>query len=66
MSALSPIYQCDATKKTVDHIILTCPIHRKPTGTKGLTVLNKLQSPKTGSATSTSASDVGHSGVLKD
>ena len=32
--------ECGANEHTVDHIILTCPIHRAPRGIIGLTVLD--------------------------
>ena len=32
--------ECGAAEQTADHIILTCPTHRAPTGIHGLTVLD--------------------------
>ena len=32
--------ECSAAEQTADHIILTCPTHRAPTGINGLTVLD--------------------------
>ena len=32
--------ECGAVEQTADHIILTCPTHRAPTGIHGLTVLD--------------------------
>ena len=32
--------ECGAVEQTAEHIILTCPIHRAPTGIRGLTVLD--------------------------
>ena len=32
--------KCGAAKQTAEHIILTCPVHRAPTGIRGLTVLD--------------------------
>ena len=32
--------KCGAAEQTAEHIILTCPIHRAPTGIRGLTVLD--------------------------
>ena len=30
--------ECGAAEQTAEHIILTCPVHRAPTGIRGLTV----------------------------
>ena len=32
--------ECGAAEQTAEHIILTCPVHRAPTGIRGLTVLD--------------------------
>ena len=32
--------ECGAAEQTAAHIILTCPVHRAPTGIRGLTVLD--------------------------
>ena len=32
--------ECGAVEQTAEHIILTCPTHRAPTGIRGLTVLD--------------------------
>ena len=32
--------ECGTAEQTAEHIILTCPIHRAPTGIRGLTVLD--------------------------
>ena len=32
--------QCGAVEQTAEHIILTCPVHRAPTGIRGMTVLD--------------------------
>ena len=32
--------ECGAVEQTVEHIILTCPVHRASTGIRGLTVLD--------------------------
>ena len=32
--------ECGAVEQTAEHIILTCPVHRAPTGIRGLTVLD--------------------------
>ena len=39
---LAPTSNCDcgAAEQTAEHIILTCPVHRAPTGIRGLTVLD--------------------------
>ena len=38
--ALSPNYECGASKQTADHVLTACPIHRAPHGARGLTVLD--------------------------
>ena len=38
--ALSPNCECGAFEQTADHVLTTCPIHRAPHGTRGLTVLD--------------------------
>ena len=40
--ALAPTSNCEcgAAEQTAEHIILTCPVHRAPTGIRGLTVLD--------------------------
>ena len=32
--------ECGAAEQTAEHIVLTCPVHRAPTGIRGLTVLD--------------------------
>ena len=38
--ALTLNCKCGAAEQAAEHIILTCPIHRAPTGIRGLTVLD--------------------------
>ena len=33
-------FECGASEQTAEHIILTCPVHRAPTGIRGPTVLD--------------------------
>ena len=36
--ALSPNSECGAAEQTADHVLIACPIHRTPHGTRGLMV----------------------------
>ena len=36
----SPNYDCGAPEQTANRVLITCPIHRAPHGTRGLTVLD--------------------------
>jgi len=38
--ASSAACECGAEERTVDHVVLQCPIHRTPHGLHGLTVLD--------------------------
>ena len=38
--APSPNRECGASEQTADHVLIACPIHRAPHGTRGLTVLD--------------------------
>ena len=38
--APSPNCECGAAEQTADHILIECPIHRAPHGTRGLMVLD--------------------------